>query len=140
MDNEQALRRKLAPQHRGVLATLKHDGMPQLSTISYTYDDGVVRISSPGNTAKARNLKRDSRVVLHVDGGDSGGYVVAECTGEVSAQAARPDDAVVDELVEIYRSIAGEHPDWDEFRAAMVAEQRTVLRLTVDRLYGWAPE
>lgn len=121
-----------------MLATIKRDGMPQLSTIAYSYHDGVVRISTPGNTAKARNLERDSRVVLHVDGGNSG-YVVAECTGEVTAWATRSDDAVVDELVDLYRSIAGEHPDWEEFRAAMVSEQRAVLRLTVNRLYGWAP-
>ena len=54
--------------------------------------------------------------------------------------AARPDDATVDELVDLYRSLQGEHPDWDEYRAAMVADRRLVVRLRPERAYGMLPQ
>jgi hypothetical protein len=60
-----------------------------------------------------------------------GGALVA-----LTPVAADPHDATVDELVEVYRAIAGEHPDWDEYRATMVADRRLVVRLTVERVYG----
>lgn len=53
--------------------------------------------------------------------------------------SAAPDDATVEELVEVYRAIAGEHPDWDEYRAAMVTDRRLVVRFRVDYAYGWIP-
>jgi hypothetical protein len=58
----------------------------------------------------------------------------------LSSVAEDPNDATVDDLVDIYRRIAGEHPDWDEFRAAMVTDKRIALTLNVERLYGWPRE
>jgi hypothetical protein len=64
--------------------------------------------------------------------------VVAEGEADLTPVAAAPDDATVDELVEVYRAIAGEHPDWAEYRAAMVADERLVLRIPVTHVYGMA--
>lgn len=62
-----------------------------------------------------------------------------EGEAELSTVAAAPDDATVDELVEVYRAMAGEHPDWDDYRRAMVKDRRLVVRLRPGRAYGmWA--
>ncbi|MDQ3786328.1 MAG: PPOX class F420-dependent oxidoreductase [Actinomycetota bacterium] len=132
------LRALLADRNQGVLTTLKRDGRPQLSNVSYTYADGVVRISVTAGRAKTRNLLRDPRASFYVCAPDFRSYVVAEGTAELTPVASAPDDATVDELVDVYRSIAGEHPDWAEYRAAMVADQRLVVRIPVDRVYGMA--
>jgi PPOX class probable F420-dependent enzyme len=124
---------------RGVLVTLKRDGRPQLSNVMYGVGaDGAVRISVTAGRAKTRNLRRDPRASLHVTSDDFYSYVVIEGTAELSPVAAAPDDATVDELAEMYVAMAGEHPDWDDFRRAMVADQRLVLRLRPDRAYGMA--
>jgi len=130
----------LAAGRLGVLATLKRDGRPQLSTISYHFDPAtrLVRVSITDTRAKTRNLRRDPRTSLHVSGADGWQYVVAEGTAELTPTAQAPDDATVDALVDLYRTIGGEHPDWDEYRAAMVADERLVLRLPVERMYGMA--
>jgi PPOX class probable F420-dependent enzyme len=121
----------------GVLTTLKADGRPQLSNITYVVgDDGVIRISITDSRAKTRNLRRDPRVSLHVTSGDFWQYVVVEGTAELTPVAAATDDATADELVAYYRSVRGEHPDWDDYRRAMVAEGRLILRLRPERAYG----
>lgn len=127
----------LRSHRRGVLVTLKHDGRPQLSNIMYgVTDDGTVRISLTGDRAKTANARRDSRVSLHVTADDFWSYVVVEGDADLTAVAERPDDGAVDELVDLYRSLQGEHPDWDEYRASMVADQRLVLRLRPTYAYG----
>ena len=127
----------LRNQHRGVLVTLKGDGRPQLSVIDYSYDDPpVIRISTTAGRAKVGNLRRDPRVSIHVATDDMGAWAVGEGTAELSPVAADPHDATVEELIEVYRAIQGEHPDWDDYRAAMVADGRLVVRVHVDRLYG----
>ena len=73
---------------------------------------------------------------LYVTQEDFYGYAVLEGEATVSPVAAAPDDATVDELVEYYRAVAGEHPDWDDYRRAMVADKRCVVRLTPTRAYG----
>lgn len=124
----------------GVLATIKRDGRPQLANVGYVYDEDtrVIRVSVPSHTAKVRNLHRDPRASFHVTTEDQWKYVVAEGVAELTAVAADPRDDTVNELVEIYRTLAGEHPDWDEFRAAMITERRVVLHLAVERVYGMA--
>lgn len=125
----------------GTLATIKKDGRAQLSDVNYTADtpSRVLRASTRGNLAKVHNLRRDPRASLRVVG-PAGGYVVAEGTAELSAVAADAHDATVEELVEVYRLVGRvEHPDWDEYRRVMVADGRLVLRLHVERLYGWLP-
>jgi PPOX class probable F420-dependent enzyme len=130
----------LADGHGGVVVALKRDGRPQLSNVSYTFDPDrrLIRVSITEGRAKTRNLRRDPRVSFYVSAPDFRSYVVAEGEAELTPVASAPDDATVDELVEVYRAIAGEHPDWDEYRAAMVADERLVLRIPVTRVYGMA--
>ena len=117
--------------HRGVLATLKWDGRPQLSHVGYLLDDdGQVKISVTRDRAKTRNARRDPRVSLAVVGDDWYTYVVVEGTASIV------EDDPVPLLRHVYRGVTGtEHPDWDEFDAAMVRDGRVVLCLNVDRLY-----
>ncbi len=129
----------IRPRRRGVLGTVKADGRPQLSNIAYALgEDGVIRVSVTADRAKTRNAARDPRVSLHVTADDFWSYVVIEGDAELTPTAGAPDDATVDELVELYRMLQGEHPDWDEYRAAMVDDRRLVLRLHPTRAYGMA--
>ena len=124
-------------RHNGVLSTQKRDGRPQLSNIVYgVFPDGTIRISATAIRAKAVNLRRDDRASLYVSAEDFRSYVVVEASALVSDPAAQPDDATVEALIEVYRAIAGEHDNWDDYRRAMVAEQRLVLTLTPVHAYG----
>jgi PPOX class probable F420-dependent enzyme len=124
-------------RHKGVLVTLKRDGRPQLSNISYDLDDsGLVSISITATRAKHANARRDPRVSLHVTADDFWSYVVLEGDAELLPVAAKPDDDTVEALVAYYRALSGEHPDWDDYRAAMVKDQRTVLRFRPTHGYG----
>ncbi|TPW15011.1 MAG: pyridoxamine 5'-phosphate oxidase-like FMN-binding protein [Acidimicrobiaceae bacterium] len=127
----------VAAHRNAILVTLKRDGRPQLSNVVYHLgDDGLVRVSITADRAKYANLRRDPRVSLHVNRADFYGYVVLEAEAELSAVAAAGDDATVDELVELYRGLAGEHSDWDDYRRAMVADRRVVLRIRPTHVYG----
>ena len=127
------------PRRNGVLTTLKADGRPQLSNIIYAVgDDGIVRISITADRAKYANLRRDPRASLHVTQDDFWAYVVLEGDVELAPVAAAPDDATVEELVTLYRAMVGEHPDWDDYRRAMVTDRRTVARLRPTHAYGMA--
>ncbi|WNI14894.1 PPOX class F420-dependent oxidoreductase [Actinacidiphila sp. ITFR-21] len=129
----------LKENRTGVLATLKRDGRPQLSTVSFAYDEAsrLIRISATDDRAKTRNLRRDPRASFYLSTPDLWSYLVAEGDAEVTPVAADAGDAVVEELVELYRTIQGEHPDWDEYRAKMVTERRLIIKLRADRAYGW---
>jgi PPOX class probable F420-dependent enzyme len=124
----------------GVLVTLKADGRPQLSNIGYHVgEDGLVRVSVTADRAKTRNVARDPRVSLHVTADDFWSYVVLEGTAVLGPVTVAPDDAGSQQLVDLYRGIAGEHDDWDDYRAAMVAEHRQVLAITPTYAYGMLP-
>lgn len=123
-------------RHQGVLATIRRDARPQLSNIIYALTGDTARISITEDRAKARNLRHDPRASLYVPGDDFWTYVVLDGQATLSAVAAEPDDATAEELVELYRRIRGEHPDWDEYRRTMVADRRLVVRLLVDHAYG----
>jgi len=133
-----ALLELVASHHKGVLATLMPDGRPQMSNVSYAYDPEThtVRVSVTDSRVKVRNLRRDPRASLHVTDRSFGGWAAAEGTTQLTPVASDLYDETVEELVALYRAIAGEHPDWDDFRKAMVADKRLVLRLPVDRVYG----
>ena len=137
---DERLSRLLANTRHGVLVTLKRDGRPQLSNVGHAYDPAtnLVRISVTDARAKTRNLRRDPRASYHVASQDFWSWTVADGTAELTTVARDTHDATVEELVDLYRMIAGEHPDWDEFRTAMVAEQRLVIRLRVEHMYGTA--
>ncbi|KUL45501.1 PPOX class F420-dependent oxidoreductase [Streptomyces regalis] len=135
---QNALLALLSEGHGGVLVTLKRDGRPQLSNVGHAYypDERIIRVSITDDRAKTRNLRRDPRASYHVTSRDRRAYVVAEGTAELSPVAKDPYDATVEELVRLYRDVLGEHPDWEDFRAAMVRDGRLVLRLKVERAYG----
>lgn len=137
-DTRDPLRRLIRDSERGVLATVKRDGRPQLSTVNYVYEPEreLIRVSVTDDRAKTRNLLRDPRAAFHVDQLPQGGYAVAECEAELEPVAADLHDDAVESLIDLYRAINGEHPDWDDYRAAMVADKRRVLRLHVGRVYG----
>lgn len=128
----------VAASHRGTLATIRRDGRPQLSNVSYVYQPelDLVRVSVTAGRAKTKNLARDSRASLHVSSRDFWTWVVVDGTAELTPVATTLDDSTVDELVEVYRLIAGDHPDWAEFRQAMVDQGRQVIRLRPAHVYG----
>ncbi|MFF7259144.1 TIGR03618 family F420-dependent PPOX class oxidoreductase [Streptomyces sp. NPDC008159] len=122
----------------GVLVTLKADGRPQLSNVNHAYDpdERTIRVSITDERAKTRNMRRDPRVSYHVTSADRWAYTVVEGTADLTSVAEDPYDETVEELVRLYRDVRGEHPDWDDYRAAMVRDRRLVLRLRVERAYG----
>lgn len=122
---------------RGVIVTLRRDGMPQMSNIAYAIDDsGLVRVSVTDSRAKTANARRDPRGSLYVTSEDFWSYVVVDGSVTLSPVARERDDPTVEELVALYRSLRGEHPNWQDFRSAMVSESRLVLRLQPERAYG----
>jgi len=125
----------------GILATIKRDGRPQLSLVAYHFDPRAlsIEVSVTETRAKTRNLRRDPRASLMVNSEDGWSYAVAEGDAVLSPPAAAPDDDTVESLISLYRDVAGEHPDWDEFRRAMVVERRVLLRLPIGHLYGMPP-
>ncbi|MBL1099811.1 PPOX class F420-dependent oxidoreductase [Streptomyces coffeae] len=137
--SQDALLGLLREQRTGALVTLKRDGRPQLSNVAFTYDPAarLIRISVTDDRAKTRNLRRDPRASFYVTSEDRFSYLVAEGDAELTPVTTDPHDATADELVEVYRAVQGEHPDWEEFRAAMVADRRLVVRLRAGRAYGW---
>lgn len=120
-------------RHRLVLGTTRRDGRVQLSPVTGGIDaDGRIVISSYPERAKAANLRREPAatvLVLSDDFGDE--WVQVHGTGEVLdlPEALEP-------LCDYYRSISGEHPDWDEYRAAMQRQGKVLLRITID---DWGP-
>ena len=124
-------------RHQGVLTTIKRDGRPQLSNVTYVVsDDGIIRVSVTDARAKTKNLRRDPRASLHVAQSDFWAYAVVECDVELMPVAADPHDATTAALVEYYRSVMGEHGDWEEYRQAMVDDGRLLLLLTPVHAYG----
>jgi PPOX class probable F420-dependent enzyme len=128
----------IGAQRRGVLVTLRKDGWPQLSNVNYAWDAGTqtIRISTTDDRAKTANLRRDPRASFHVTSGDFWSYVVVDGHAGLSAVARDPHDAAVEELIDLYRAVQGEHPDWDDYRAAMVRDQRLVVSIHAERAYG----
>ncbi len=131
----------IADNSVGVLATLKRDGRPQLSNVSYYFDPRsvAIQVSITEPRAKTRNLRRDPRASLLVSSDDGWSYSVAEGTVTLTPPAAAPDDDTVEALIALYRNIAGEHPDWDDYRQAMVTDRRVVLTLPIAHVYGMPP-
>ncbi len=129
MDLDEA-REVIRNQHHAVLATYRRDGSPQLSPVTATVDaEGYVVISSRRPAYKVRNLRRDPRAYLCVfPDGFYGRWVQVD--GRVNV-IDLPD--AMEPLVDYYRRVAGEHPDWDDYRAAMVRDQRVLLRLGIER-------
>ncbi|PRW63307.1 PPOX class F420-dependent oxidoreductase [Actinopolyspora mortivallis] len=120
----------LREQHHAVLATLRGDGAPQMSPVLATVDaTGRAVVSTTANTAKVANLRRDPRSWLCVLPDEFfGRWIQVEGTTEIV-----PLPEAMPLLEEYYRSVAGEHPDWEQYRAAMRAENRVLLRIELTR-------
>ncbi len=127
------LRDFLAARHRAVLITIRADGSPQSSPVTCGLDaEGRVVISTYPERAKVRNIRRTPQVALCVLSDEwNGPWVHLDGTAEV---LDLPD--ALEPLVEYYRGIAGEHPDWDEYRAAMTAQGKCLIRVAVQH---WGP-
>ena len=123
----------LRTRHNGVLVTTRRDGSPQLSPVTYGVDvEGRVVVSTYPERAKVANLRRSSTASLMSVGTDFGdAWVQVDGVAEV---IDLPE--AVEPLVDYFRAISGEHPDWDEYRAAMVTQGKSLIRLTIER---WGP-
>jgi PPOX class probable F420-dependent enzyme len=124
----------LRPRHRGILvANRASDGRPQLSPVTFGVDaDGRIVVSTYPQRAKVRNLRKDSRAsmcVLSDEWNDA--WVQVDGTAEV---LDLPDS--IEPLVDYFRSISGEHPNWDEYREAMRRQGKSLIRITIER---WSP-
>jgi len=128
----------LAASRLGVLATIKADGRPQLSPVMPFYDvgAGVIHVSMREGLVKTANLRRDARATLEVTRSDGRAWATAEGTATLTGPGTDVSGPEVEALVTYYRLAAGEHPDWDEYRAAMVADRRVLMTMTVDKVYG----
>ena len=136
MDLERAL--AFAADHsKGVLITLRRDGRPQSSNIVYVMDGPVALVSITDDRAKTHNMRRDPRIVLHINSDNFWSYVALDGVAELSPVAKTPGDEVCRELAKYYERAAGKpHPDWDEYFAAMIADKRLVLRFTATSAAG----
>ena len=123
----------IRPRHRGILITTRSDGRPQSSPVACGLDsDGRIVVSTYPARAKTRNARRNPQVSFCILSDDwNGPYVHVDGTAEVLDMPA-----ALDALVEYYRCIAGEHPDWDDYRTAMARQDKSLLRVTIDR---WSP-
>ena len=128
MDLDEA-RAFLAEHHRGILATARADGRPQMSPVSVALDaQGRPSISTRETAYKVRNILRNPAVSLCVTSEDFWRWIQVDGTAEVV-----PLPEAMDLLVEQYRTVAGEHPDWDDYRRAMEEQRRVIVRIDMER-------
>jgi PPOX class probable F420-dependent enzyme len=116
--------------HHAVMQTYRRDGAPQLSPIACGVDaDGFIVVSTRETALKTKNLRRDPRVsVCVLSDGFFGDWIQVDGRAQVTSL---PE--AMEHLVEYYRTVSGEHPDWDDYRAAMVRDQRVIVRITAER-------
>lgn len=116
-----------AARSHGTLITIRNDGRPQSSDIVYSTDGTLFLISLTDDRAKTRNLRRDPRAVLHLSDPASWSYLSFDGTVELSAVTTSATDTTSDALVAYYETVAGRaHPDWAEYRRAMIDEKRLI--------------
>jgi PPOX class probable F420-dependent enzyme len=125
MDLDKALA-FLRSNHNAVLLTRHRDGRPQMSPVTAGVEDGSIVISSRETAVKVRNARRDPHVSLCVfTNAFYGDWIQVDGTADI---ISLPE--AMDHLVTYYRNISGEHPDWDDYRAAMIRDRRVILRIT----------
>lgn len=128
----------LASSRLGVLATIKRDGLPQLSPVTqhYARERGQILISTRDGLAKTANLRRDPRAALEVTSADGRSWATAEGPVTLTGPSDDPHGPEIEALVDYYRAAAGEHPDWEDYRSVMVADQRVLITIAADHVYG----
>ena len=120
----------VSENHRAVLATRRAGGDPQMSPVTVGIEDDKIVISSRETAYKVRNIRKDPRVSLCVmNDGFFGHWIQVDGTADT---LSLPD--AMESLVEYYRGIRGEHPDWDEYRSVMEQEKRLVIRITIEKV------
>ena len=120
----------VSDNHRAVLATRRAGGDPQMSPVTVGVEDDKIVISSRETAYKVRNIRREPRVSLCVmNDGFFGHWIQVDGTADT---LSLPD--AMESLVEYYRGIRGEHPDWDEYRSVMEQEKRVVIRITIEKV------
>lgn len=131
--DREALLEFLRPRHRGLLVTTRSYGRPQMSPLTCGVDDeGRIVVSTYPERAKTRNARRDPQVSICVLSDEwNGPYVQVDGRAEVLDMPA-----ALDGLVEYFRCISGEHPDWDEYREAMARQNKSLIRIHIER---WGP-
>jgi len=137
MPTETELWDLIASRREGVLGTIKRSGLPQLSNVLYLPESGgrAVRLSTTADRLKARILTRDPRAVLHVTGDNFWAYAVAEGHATLTPTASDAGDEACRQLLEVHSAFYGPQ-DEDAFFAEMIARQRLVVRLSLERVYG----
>jgi PPOX class probable F420-dependent enzyme len=130
----------VSENHQAVLTTFRRDGAAQMSIVTVgTYGDGA-GFTTTEDRAKLHNLARNPRCSLLVSKSDWWGYVVLEGHAKVLRRGESDDDELRDALRGIYRAASGqEHPDWDEYDQAMIADRRAAVIVVPERIYGTAP-
>jgi PPOX class probable F420-dependent enzyme len=130
MNRAQAIQ-YLKENHRGVLATVKKDGRPQLSNIAYLYDPaGEIKISTTSDRFKAHNIKRNPQVSMLAQGDNWYQYLVVEGTATVSQEGQ------LAELRRVYEGITGKpHPNWQEYDEAMLRDHRVIITIKIEKMY-----
>jgi PPOX class probable F420-dependent enzyme len=119
----------LKEHHRGVLATTRKDGRPQMSAVSVGVDDaGRAVISTREDAYKTRHVRRDARVSVCVLSEDFWNWIQIDGAATV---VSLPE--AMEPLVDYYRAVAGEHPDWDDYRRAMEDQRRVIIRIDIER-------
>jgi PPOX class probable F420-dependent enzyme len=128
----------IAETKLGVLATIKSNGLPQLSPVTAVYDRDAdtIYVSVTEGRAKTANLRRDPRAAIEFTSPDGYTWATAEGTVTLIGPGTDPNGPEVDALVDYYRRGAGEHPNWQEYREVMVSDRRVLLALEVGRVYG----
>ncbi|MFI2228564.1 PPOX class F420-dependent oxidoreductase [Nocardia testacea] len=123
----------LGSRHHGVLVTTRADGRPQMSPVTCGLDSqGRIVVSTYPSRAKTRNIRRAPQVSICVLSDEfDDAYVQVDGRAEILDM---PE--ALDGLVDYYRGIAGEHPDWDEYRAAMARQGKSLIRIDIER---WGP-
>ncbi|MFD3485447.1 PPOX class F420-dependent oxidoreductase [Streptomyces sp. NPDC058665] len=128
----------LAESRLAVLATIKSNGLPQLSPVMPFYDEeaDVLYVSMTEGRAKTTNLRRDPRAALEVTSQDGWSWATAEGPVTLTGPGTDPAGPEVEALVTYYRRAAGEHPNWAEYRSVMVSDRRVLMTMRVTRVYG----
>ncbi|MGH9290314.1 MAG: PPOX class F420-dependent oxidoreductase [Acidimicrobiales bacterium] len=119
-----------------VMATVQPDGRPHLSLVRPWVHDGVAEVTLTDQRVKTRNLRANPRAAFLAVGDGWERFVVADGRAELSPVSTEPGDATGQRLADLYRAVAGEHPEWDDYHRAMVADRRLVASITLDHTYA----
>ena len=128
----------ISSNDKAVLSTFRRSGAAQLSIVVVgNYGDGAA-FTTTEDRAKLANLRRDPRCSLLISQDSWWGFVVLEGTARVMSADSTDAEELRQALRDVYRSISGEHPDWDEYDRAMVEDRRSVVIVIPERIYGTA--